>query len=61
MAAPDLAAIVRRLSRKAYLTQEVIFGAGEAVQPSEYTSIGASRDWMAIRIADRAPQGDVQE
>lgn len=44
MAASDLAGIVRRFSRKTYLTQEVIFGAGEAVQPSEYTFLGASRD-----------------
>jgi len=39
-----MAAIVRRLNRKTYITQEVIFGAGEPIQPSEYTSIGASRD-----------------
>lgn len=45
MAASDVAAIVKRLTRSdTYLTQEVIFGNGEAVQPNEYTSIGASRD-----------------
>lgn len=44
IAASDLSAITGRLSHKTYLTQEVIFGAGESVQPSEYTSIGASRD-----------------
>ena len=33
-----------RLSSKTYLTQEVIFGAGEPVEPSEYTPIGASND-----------------
>ena len=44
MAASDLAAIVKRFSRKTYITQEVIFGAGEDVQPSEYTFLGASRN-----------------
>ncbi len=44
MAASDIAAIVKRLSRNAYLTQEVIFGDNEAVQPSEYTFIGALWD-----------------
>ncbi|KAJ7671008.1 glycoside hydrolase superfamily [Mycena rosella] len=36
----DLSAITGLLHSSAYATQEVIFGAGEAVQPSQYTSTG---------------------
>ncbi|KAH8103292.1 glycoside hydrolase [Cristinia sonorae] len=38
--ATDLENIVSRLSRKPYITQEVIFGDGEPILPSEYTGIG---------------------
>jgi len=40
IAASDLANILGRLTSKPYITQEVIFGAGEAVQPSEYVGNG---------------------
>ncbi|KAK0475258.1 glycoside hydrolase family 13 protein [Armillaria novae-zelandiae] len=40
IAADDLANITSRFSSSPYITQEVIWGAGEAVQPSEYVSIG---------------------
>ncbi|GLW72461.1 hypothetical protein Kpho02_47600 [Kitasatospora phosalacinea] len=41
IAASDLAAIKARMSNpNAYWVQEVIYGAGEAVQPSEYTGNG---------------------
>ncbi|WFE41693.1 alpha-amylase family glycosyl hydrolase [Micromonospora sp. WMMD998] len=40
MPAADIAAIKARLSRPAYLVQEVIYGAGEPVQPTEYTGNG---------------------
>ncbi|MFJ8441875.1 carbohydrate-binding module family 20 domain-containing protein [Kitasatospora griseola] len=41
MAATDLAAIRAKMSNpNAYWVQEVIYGAGEAVQPSEYTGNG---------------------
>jgi alpha-amylase len=40
MPAADIAAIKARLSRSAYLVQEVIYGAGEPVQPTEYTGNG---------------------
>ena len=56
-----MAAIARRLSRKTYLTQEVIFGDNEPIQPTEYTFIGALPRRMEIRFADRVSQGDVQE
>ncbi|MBP2194320.1 alpha-amylase [Nocardia goodfellowii] len=44
----DLAAIQQRLSRPAYIYQEVNYIAGEAVQPEEYLSIG---DVMDLRYA----------
>ncbi|MGW4384245.1 carbohydrate-binding module family 20 domain-containing protein [Kitasatospora sp. NPDC004531] len=41
MAAADLAAIKAKMSNpNAYWVQEVIYGAGEAVQPAEYTGTG---------------------
>jgi alpha-amylase len=40
MPAADIAAIKARLSRPAYLVQEVIYGAGEPIQPTEYTGNG---------------------
>jgi hypothetical protein len=40
MASGDIANILSRLSSRPYITQEVIWGAGEAVQPSEYISNG---------------------
>jgi len=40
MAATDISNIVSRFSRNAYITQEIIWGFGEAVQPSEYVGIG---------------------
>ncbi|PJN26994.1 carbohydrate-binding module family 20 domain-containing protein [Kitasatospora sp. CB02891] len=41
MAATDLAAVKAKMSNpNAYWVQEVIYGAGEAVQPSEYTGNG---------------------
>lgn len=40
MPAADIAAIRGKLSRSAYLVQEVIYGAGEPVQPGEYTGNG---------------------
>ncbi|KAK0448445.1 glycoside hydrolase family 13 protein [Desarmillaria tabescens] len=40
IAADDIANITSRFSSAPYITQEVIWGAGEAVQPSEYVGIG---------------------
>ncbi|KXN81606.1 Alpha-amylase [Leucoagaricus sp. SymC.cos] len=40
MPAGDISNILGRLSRKPYITQEVIFGAGEPIQPSEYVGNG---------------------
>ena len=40
MPAADIAAIKAKLNRSAYLVQEVIYGAGEPIQPTEYTGNG---------------------
>ncbi|MEU8313045.1 alpha-amylase family protein [Micromonospora sp. NPDC048887] len=40
MPAADIAAIKAKLNRGAYLVQEVIYGAGEPIQPTEYTGNG---------------------
>ncbi|MEV0725735.1 alpha-amylase family glycosyl hydrolase [Micromonospora purpureochromogenes] len=40
MPAADIAAIKGKLSRSAYLVQEVIYGAGEPIGPGEYTGNG---------------------
>ncbi|CAE6489939.1 unnamed protein product [Rhizoctonia solani] len=40
IATADIANILGRLNSKPYITQEVIFGSGEPVQPSEYTANG---------------------
>ncbi|TJZ58719.1 glycosidase [Streptomyces piniterrae] len=40
MSATDLAAIKGKMSDPGFWVQEVIYGAGEAVQPDEYTGIG---------------------
>ncbi|KAF7326251.1 Alpha-amylase [Mycena kentingensis (nom. inval.)] len=40
MPAGDISNIISRLTTRPYITQEVIFGAGEPIQPSEYTGNG---------------------
>ena len=40
MPAEDIAAIKAKLSRSAYIVQEVIWGASEPIQPTEYTANG---------------------
>ncbi|QGN47439.1 alpha-amylase [Micromonospora sp. WMMD558] len=40
MPAADIAAIKAKLSRSAYIVQEVIYGAGEPITPNEYTGNG---------------------
>jgi hypothetical protein len=37
----DLTIITSRLSKQTYFTQEVVYGAGQEVQPDMYTGIGA--------------------
>lgn len=40
MPAADIAAVNGKLSRSAYIVQEVIWGSGEPIQPTEYTGNG---------------------
>lgn len=36
----DIAAVLSALSKNVYVTQEVSWGSGEPIQPSEYTTSG---------------------
>lgn len=47
IAATDLANITSRLTGTPYLTQEVIFGAGEPISPNEYIGIGKGDTFLA--------------
>ncbi|GIE32636.1 alpha-amylase [Actinoplanes italicus] len=54
MSAADLAGIKSKLSNTgAYWKQEVIFGAGEAVQPTEYTGTGDVQEFRFARDLKR--------
>jgi hypothetical protein len=46
MASGDIANILSRLSSRPYITQEVVWGAGEAVQPSEYIGKGVVQSFF---------------
>lgn len=45
--ATDINNITSRLSSKPYITQEVIWGAGEPIQPPEYVINGESSSSVA--------------
>lgn len=49
MAAGDIANILARIDGSPYITQEVIWGAGEPIQPSEYVGNGKlkNRSYLA--------------
>jgi hypothetical protein len=49
MPATDIANILSRLTTKPYITQEVIWGSGEPIQPSEYVGNGELR-WFVINF-----------
>ncbi|KAJ7693086.1 glycoside hydrolase [Mycena rosella] len=51
MPATDIANILGRLTAKPYITQEVIWGAGEPIQPSEYVGNGEFRYTTAVKNA----------
>ncbi|KAH9476533.1 Alpha-amylase [Psilocybe cubensis] len=57
IAATDLANIVSRLSPAPYITQEVIWGAGEPIQPSEYTGIGEVQEFRYTTALKNAFSG----
>lgn len=51
IAATDLANITSRFSKAPYISQEVIWGSGEPIQPSEYVNIGErQKETPHIRI-----------
>ncbi|KAF9053168.1 glycoside hydrolase [Panaeolus papilionaceus] len=51
IASSDIANIISRLSKRPYVTQEVIFGNGEPITPSEYTGNGVFRYTSAVKDA----------
>ncbi|KAJ7845120.1 glycoside hydrolase [Mycena olivaceomarginata] len=51
MPAADIANILSRLTSKPYITQEVIWGSGEPIQPSEYVGNGEFRYTTALKNA----------
>ncbi|KAJ6547108.1 glycoside hydrolase superfamily [Mycena capillaripes] len=51
MADADIASILALVPRPFYDTQEVIYGAGEAVQPSQYTTTGDVIEFRAPKTA----------
>nr|BBA80375.1 glycoside hydrolase family 13 protein [Tricholoma matsutake] len=51
IAAGDISNILSRLSSRPYITQEVIWGPNEAVQPSEYVGNGVFRYTTALKNA----------
>jgi alpha-amylase len=53
MPAADIAAIKSRLSRSAYIVQEVIYGAGEPIGPGEYTGNGDVHEFRYARDLKR--------
>ncbi|OEV31255.1 glycosidase, partial [Streptomyces nanshensis] len=58
MAASDLAAVKAKLTRPpGYWVSEVIHGAGEAVQPEEYTGVGDVDEFRYGRRLKSAFQG----
>lgn len=53
MPAADIAAIKSRLSRPAYIVQEVIYGAGEPIGPGEYVGNGDVHEFRYARDLKR--------
>ncbi|KAJ7610564.1 glycoside hydrolase [Mycena polygramma] len=57
MPATDIANILSRLTSKPYITQEVIFGAGEPIQPSEYVGNGDVQEFRYTTALKNAFSG----
>lgn len=57
IAAGDIANILSRLSSRPYITQEVIWGGGEPIQPSEYTGNGDVQEFRYTSALRNAFQG----
>ncbi|KAJ7743596.1 glycoside hydrolase family 13 protein [Mycena metata] len=57
MPATDIAAILKGLTAKPYITQEVIWGAGEPIQPSEYVGNGDVQEFRYTTAVKNAFSG----
>ncbi|KAJ6535724.1 glycoside hydrolase [Mycena capillaripes] len=57
MPATDIANILSRLTTKPYITQEVIWGAGEPIQPSEYVGNGDVQEFRYTTAVKNAFSG----
>ncbi|CAE6445915.1 unnamed protein product [Rhizoctonia solani] len=58
IAATDIANILSRLNSTPYITQEVIYGSGEPIQPSEYTGNGDVQEFRYTTALQNAFQSD---
>ncbi|MEU9891189.1 carbohydrate-binding module family 20 domain-containing protein [Sphaerisporangium sp. NPDC051011] len=61
MSPADLSAIYAQVNGSPYIFQEVIYGAGEAVQPSQYTGLGDVMDFQYGRYLKQKFEGDISE
>ncbi|WP_248965058.1 carbohydrate-binding module family 20 domain-containing protein [Sphaerisporangium perillae] len=61
MSPADLSAIYGRLSGSPYIFQEVIYGGGEAVQPSQYTGLGDVLDFQYGRYLKQKFEGNISD
>jgi hypothetical protein len=60
IASGDIANILSRLSRRPYITQEVIWGAGEPITPNEYTGNGDVQEFRwTTTIRDAFLNGNI--
>ncbi|MGW4638518.1 carbohydrate-binding module family 20 domain-containing protein [Sphaerisporangium sp. NPDC004334] len=57
----DLAAIYGQVTGSPYIVQEVIYGAGEAVQPGQYTGLGDVLDFQYGRYLKQKFEGNISE
>ncbi|MEO3813151.1 carbohydrate-binding module family 20 domain-containing protein [Sphaerisporangium sp. B11E5] len=61
MSPADLSSIYGRLTGSPYIFQEVIYGAGEAVQPSQYTGLADVLDFQYGRYLKEKFEGSVSD
>ena len=60
IASGDIANILSRLSRRPYITQEVIYGSGEPITPNEYTGNGDVQEFRwTTTIRDAFLNGNI--
>ena len=54
IASTDLANITSRFTRAPYISQEVIYGAGEPITPNEYVGIGDVQECASLSVIGHA-------